>query len=179
MKNKSYHFFLGICLVWGMPCQAAPNDLSLFVQKHTQRIEQTTSSNTKEPDYTPLLVFVSFSMPKASLQQWITQTRLAGGSVVIRGLVENSFKKTAEVLSPLLEKEPNGVLVDPTLFQKFQIQQVPAVVVQTVSGDTPEFDVLYGDVSLAYALEQLSKTQTAQAPVAEKALQKLKGKPHA
>ena len=131
------------------------------------------ATRPNQEDYPPLLVFVSFSMPKESLQQWITQTRNAGGAVVIRGLIDNSFRKTAEVLSPLLEKESSGILLDPEPFKTFKVDKVPAVVVQQGAA---EFDAFYGDTTLDYALEQLQGAKTPRASLAKTALKKLRGK---
>lgn len=122
-------------------------------------------------DYPPLLVFVSFSMPKESLHQWIAQTRRAGGAVVIRGLIDNSFRKTAEVLSPILEKESSGILLDPAPFKTFNIDKVPAVIVQQ---DATDFDAFYGDTTLEYALEQLKSAKTPRTALAKAALKKLR-----
>jgi len=101
----------------------------------------------------PIIIFVSFSMPKESIKAWIDQAEKIGAGIYIRGLVNNSFKDTAKAVSDLIQDNKGGLLVDPTLFKKYAIVQVPAVVV--VDKDT--FDVIYGDVTLDYALEKLNR----------------------
>lgn len=101
----------------------------------------------------PIIIFVSFSMPKESIKAWVNQARKIGAGIYIRGLINNSFKDTAKAVSDLIQDNKGGLLVDPTLFKKYAILQVPAVVV--VDKDT--FEVIYGDVTLDYALEKLSR----------------------
>jgi conjugal transfer pilus assembly protein TrbC len=99
------------------------------------------------------MVFVSFSMPKDALLQWLQQANTVGAHVIIRGLVDNSFQKTAKVIADLIGDRPYGFQIDPTLFTKFSIDKVPAVVIQDES--TNQFDVIYGNTSLNYALKKL------------------------
>jgi conjugal transfer pilus assembly protein TrbC len=101
----------------------------------------------------PIIIFVSFSMPKESIKGWITQAKKVGAAVYIRGLVNNSFKDTAKIISGLVQDQSGGLLIDPTLFKKHSITQVPAVVVV----NRESFDVIYGDVTLDYALEKINK----------------------
>ncbi len=101
---------------------------------------------------TPILIFVSFSMPKESIKGWINQARKINAAVYIRGLVNNSFKDTTLAVHELVKEQPGGLLIDPTLFKKYAVTQVPAVVV--TSGN--DFDVIYGDVTLDYALKKIN-----------------------
>lgn len=102
----------------------------------------------------PIIIFVSFSMPKESVKGWITQAQKISAAVYIRGLVNNSFKDTTKIISGLVQDQSGGLLIDPTVFKKYSITQVPAVVVV----NDASFDVIYGDVTLDYALEKISKT---------------------
>lgn len=103
-----------------------------------------------------VLVFASFSMPETSLKQLSHDLKKVGGALVIRGLINNSFKDT----SLYLQKLGEGVLLDPTLFDKFNITAVPTFII--VEGDfkgeqTPKHDRLTGNVSLRFVLEQAIK----------------------
>jgi type-F conjugative transfer system pilin assembly protein TrbC len=129
----------------------------------------------------PVLIFVSFSMPADSLKLWLEQAHKAGAKVVIRGLVNNSFKQTRLAVGQLLGKNIGGLQIDPTLFSRFAINKVPAVVV-TVSSACPknvscmpDFDVIYGNSSLNYALEKLAKADTVRSSIAIDSLKKLRG----
>ena len=120
-------------------------------------------------------VFASFSMPDASLKALIRQGELAGVPIVLRGLVENSLEATMRAVQSLYkdgEKPESGALIDPTLFQRFGIDQVPTVVVAEQAAGVcmptdcpvPEHVKIAGDVPLRYALDRiaLSKPQYRQ-----------------
>ncbi len=102
-----------------------------------------------------LLVFVSFSLGEATLKKLFQDVSKVGGRLVLRGLYKNSFRLTQEKIKDL------GIVVeiDPPLFEKFQIQQVPTFILALSSqGETVlDHDVLKGNVSLSYVLEQFVK----------------------
>ena len=130
-------------------------------------------SSENQVSAVPVLIFISFAMPMKSISGWLKQANLIGASVYLRGFVNNSFKDTLEIARQLFEKVVGGVLIDPTVFNKYSILQVPAVVVQ---GDH-DFDVIYGDVTLDYALESIGKLGVSdQRTVLLQAIEKLRGK---
>ena len=132
-----------------------------LVDSYFSEIEKwQQQSQKKYADFGDLLIFVSFSMPKESLRQLIADAYRVGGRLVIRGLVNNSFKDTARALYALLgEDQHGGVMVDPTLFKKFNITRVPGFVVVNHGNLSqplcPKYDVVYGDVSLVYVLRKI------------------------
>jgi conjugal transfer pilus assembly protein TrbC len=127
-----------------------------------------------------IIIFASFSMPKESMKQWIRQATDIQAPVVIRGLVNHSFKETINTLYQLNQEKIGGVQLDPTLFQAYQIDKVPAVVVTNTSHCLPSqscqetYDVVYGDVSLAYALKKIAMKNDDVSDLADEALKKLK-----
>lgn len=100
-----------------------------------------------------LLVFVSFSMPDLSLEELSKQAGKFHARLVLRGLHEGSFKKTAE---KILEIDKNGLKIDidPELFKEYQIKQVPTFV---LIKNGKEVNRLSGNISLEYAKEELEK----------------------
>lgn len=108
---------------------------------------------------TPAYYFVSFSMPHRLLLQSIQEASRYGISVVIRGLVKNSFHETALALFDLAKnKDQGGVLLDPLLFRQYHVQVVPTLVV--VQGK--KTDRLQGNVSITNALNVIvSEGETA------------------
>jgi type-F conjugative transfer system pilin assembly protein TrbC len=110
-----------------------------------------------EDRYPRLLIFVSFSMPMATLKQLNLQAQEVGGKLVFRGLIKSSFKATI----PQLKELGSEVLIDPTLFRTYKVNQVPAFVLQerspTFPGEAVRHDILYGNVSLPYALKQFTE----------------------
>jgi conjugal transfer pilus assembly protein TrbC len=126
-----------------------------------------------------VMILVSFSMPRASLKQWLTQARRIQAPVVVRGLVNNSFKTTLKRVQTLQGRHGTGVQLNPLVFRRFQITRVPAVVVthgtdpmQRGAASPLTYDVVYGDVSLRYALNQLASRGEAAPGVAGQALER-------
>lgn len=115
----------------------------------------------------PVYVFASFSMPEASLRALIRQGELAGVPIILRGLVENSVEATMQRVHTLYEEgetQESGAVIDPTLFARFGIDQVPTVVVAAYAAGactpqscpTPPYVKVAGDVPLRYALERIA-----------------------
>jgi conjugal transfer pilus assembly protein TrbC len=100
-----------------------------------------------------ILIFVSFSMPKSLLWSYQEQARLYGARVVIRGLVDNDFKKTVQAMD-LGNGKIMTLDVNPMLFKDYAITKVPSVVIAGGEGSGQAEDKFIGTISLAYALEE-------------------------
>jgi conjugal transfer pilus assembly protein TrbC len=119
------------------------------------------------------VVFVSFSMPTLSLKQIIQDAAYYQIPVVVRGLCENSFRKTIEKIFDLVKEDnKGGILINPVWFRKYDIKTVPAVVVSGGEADASseenkknkrneksakgdgfkKTDVVYGNIPLKRAL---------------------------
>lgn len=105
------------------------------------------------PEGSQVLIFVSFSLPEASLQAYARDVAKIGGRLVFQGLVDDSFQATqAQFLKLGIEAD-----MDPPLFEKFTVTRVPLIVhAPLVQGewDVQRADRLLGHVSLTHALEQ-------------------------
>ncbi len=130
----------------------------------TDKTSKSAKSFLQRTEQPLLLVFVSFSMPKKALENLAKEVKRAGGILVLRGLKENSFKRTASALLPLIEKTGQGALIDPLLFRQFDIQRVPSFVLTRYQKCLPhqsclpqKFDKVTGHVSVRYALEEMAK----------------------
>jgi len=104
---------------------------------------------TQKPYDSSFYIFVSFSMPKETLKSLAIEAKRHNAFLVIRGLIENSFAKTATFLKELGE----GVTLDPTLFKEYNIQVAPTF----VRKHGEEYLKITGNVSLAYALSKLKE----------------------
>jgi len=131
-------------------------------------IQKLSSSEEKAPT---VLVFASFSMPQATLKQLAADLKKVDGVLVIRGLINNSFKETAITL----QKLGTSVLLDPTLFEKYNITSVPTFIIfkGELKDDHPPYDHLTGNVSLRFVLEKVA--QEGEIKSAALLLEKLKG----
>lgn len=95
-----------------------------------------------------ILLFVSFSMPMQTLKELAMSAEKYNAKLVIRGLVDNSFKKTMEKLSDF----QSGLEINPNLFKTFNVKQVPTFIFLK---EDKEQSRLSGNVSLTYAAEKL------------------------
>lgn len=137
---------------------------------------------------TPLRIFITLDMPRASLQLLTDQATRAGAVLVLRGLKAQSMRQTVAVVQELIGKHRVAWVIDPEAFTRFAVRQAPTFVL-TLSDDandaqrgcnagcaTPAgFVSVAGDVSLDYALETILRRQPQAAPRAEPMLKRLRG----
>lgn len=138
-------------------------------------------------DEPSLLVLVSFSLPKESLERIALQASKSGAFLVFRGTVDNSLKKTADVVAAFVEKYPGlQVQIDPTVYKRYAVAHVPTYILAKKSEDktacskacdiSESFLSVAGDVTLDYALEQFSQSDNkVLAKVAERRLKNFRG----
>ena len=129
------------------------------------------------------VLLVSLGMPDEVLKAYFKQSERYSLPLVIRGLytattnatahpVIGSFKDTAMRVKALLnDNSKAGVSINPVLFQAFDVQAVPALVVYnddmpclnprakvpTITCGADDFDVVYGNVSIKQLLELIAE----------------------
>lgn len=122
------------------------------------------SKNLREDPQTSLYVFVSFSMPDETWLMLSKEIEKTDGVLVLRGLPKNSFEHLAVKMHALRKQGMQAtVQIDPRLFNKFGIENVPSF----VTIDKNDFDKLSGNISLSFAL---SKMETESAKSLRKSL---------
>lgn len=130
----------------------------------------------------PLMIFVSASMPQQSLKDLMIQARKYGGVLVFRGVI-GSLRNTQQYLAAL-SKENVSALIDPRLFEMFQVKIVPTFVVlnkatSNCQGNgcdlTPMHDRISGNITLYYALEQIAEGNGNASSTAANLLRKVTG----
>ena len=104
-------------------------------------------------------------MPKTLIQQYMDDAVRYRGTVVLRGLINNSMRETINEIQKIVDANDGqgGLSIDPKTFEVFGIGAVPAIVLaedpaelcmsQDCAIDTPNFDKVTGTVSVKYALE--------------------------
>lgn len=116
-----------------------------------------------------LYIFISFSVPEESLKELSYGLEETGGSFVIRGLPQNSFREFFEKTKSLKEKGISApILIDPEAFANFNIERVPTFALK--SGES--FEKYEGNVPLRDALRIFSERKMVGA-LAQELLQKL------
>ena len=110
--------------------------------KHSPETSHSLSDST-------VYIFVSFSMPKATLKTLAIEAKKHNAVLVIRGLIENSFLKTAMFLRDLGE----GVVLDPLLFREYNVVVVPTFIEAHQAG----YKKISGNITLAYAVSKFKE----------------------
>lgn len=84
--------------------------------------------------------------------------------MAFKGIEDNSFIKTSEHIQRLARSgEEAAIIIDPTLFTKFNIAVVPTYVLvkhqecPVSMGCKPNFDKITGNVTPKYALEKFAE----------------------
>jgi len=121
-----------------------------------------------------IYIFVSSSMPLNALRNYAADMERLGDQVVVmvlRGFVGGAKRigPTARLAGEVLKTRPAcdlasggcslrnlSFIVDPILFRKFGISQVPAVVFAPATNEA-EAMIAYGDASLGYILELFAR----------------------
>ena len=95
------------------------------------------------------LIFVSATMPIESLKRLAYQAVQQGAILVIRGMVNGSMMETAQ----LVDQIDHPLEIDPKLFQRFGVEQVPVFVIS----HQESWHKVSGNVELNFALETVTK----------------------
>lgn len=173
----------------GRPVQSTPrisNPVSmtaagadpLAVAERYRQGQNATGGAGNRPD---LLVFVSFSMPEASLRRLALDAAGTGAVLVFRGPKEGSLKKTLQAFQPLAKLGAQAIL-HPEAFTRNRVDAVPVYVLGTAAGESCEDTSgscrealrLAGDASLEYILERMAQATHPLAKEAEARLIRLR-----
>lgn len=127
---------------------------SSILEEVVENIKNLESEEKKSKNK-GILIFVSFSMPKDLLWSYQEQAKLYGARLVIKGLVSNDFKKTAQAMD-LGDGKVMTLDVNPRLFRDYGIERVPSIVIAGDEGFASSEDKFIGTISLKYALEASS-----------------------
>ena len=142
-----------------------------------------------------LLVFISLSMPAATLNRLLDQAQSAGATLVLRGLVRGSIRDTALQVRQLIGTRQVSVQIDPEAFDRYAITQVPAFVLLAGLSNAPNSSAapacsspvcentsgsvrvarVFGDVSVEHALTHIERAAPALATQARLVLKRLAG----
>ena len=106
-------------------------------------------------------MFASLGLSDVLLRQMLDYAKNYNGVIVLRGIENNSFRQTADHIQRLArEGEEAAIIIDPTLFKRFQVEQVPSYVLTKEEkcpvgvSCKPSFDKITGNITPKYALEK-------------------------
>lgn len=164
-----------------------PEQIAMYREdaEFAKQITKDITNDTIKKPKSSILIFVSFSMPDQSLQAYLRDAKKINASIVIRGLVDNSFQKTFRRIAQLVKASGgDGVELNPLWFKRFDIRAVPAVVVvpnesncfknKICKGDK-DYDVMTGNITLSAALREIRNRGHNTKNIADSALIKLQG----
>lgn len=113
---------------------------------------------------TTFYIFASFSLSNNVLRQMIDYAEPYNGIIVFRGLENNSFKTTSEHIQKIAKEDDEAaIIIDPTLFVKFQINHVPSFILAKAESCAAQmscsnsYDKLSGSVTPRFALEKFAE----------------------
>lgn len=128
-----------------------------------------------------VILFVTFGMPRPSLDRMIDDAARLQAPLILRGLVDGSMRATRQRIAELMGTRRVAWQIDPTLFARFDVTVAPTLVIVdpakpvTVQCTTsqctpPAFAKVAGDVTAAYALRHIAERDAAHADAARNAL---------
>ncbi len=172
---KRFLMTLGILLPLNT-CALTPGEVQAIVQQAQESVQ--TLPQTQEEDIA-IAITVSLSMPRASLLKLGQDARDAGLALTFRGVGTEIQNRPDEKPRTIAQRYGKGLIarhmedfkfltnaganvqIDPVLFARHNITDVPRVMVVPVCRSACEHTqailVARGDVSLRYALETLFK----------------------
>lgn len=93
-------------------------------------------------------------MPDTLLREVLQEAATLHVPALLNGLYHNSMRDTAEKIYTLSKVVPNLELqIDPTVFERYAIHQVPALVVEKGAQN----DVIFGNLTIREGLSRISR----------------------
>lgn len=167
------------------PATPVPVDLEALARGYAGQSDAMTRAQglTAGPG---LFIFVSLTMPRATLQGLVDQAARAKATIVIRGFANGSLRDTVAQVQGLIGNRQVAIQIDPQAFDRFAVVKVPSFVlvrdgtrpVTCASGSCAPADSFLrstGDVSLDYALEHMQRLAPGFSPAADIFLKRLRG----
>lgn len=167
------------------PLSRTPIDLEALARGYASQADAMTQAQGLATG-PGLLVFVSLSMPRPTLQRLVDQAARAKASIVLRGFANGSLRDTVAQVQGLIGSRQVAVQIDPLAFDRYAVTRVPTFVlvregtrpVACASGSCAPADSFLrtsGDVSLDYALEHMRRSPPGFGPAADSFLKRIKG----
>ncbi len=106
-----------------------------------------------------LLLFLSFSAPSDTWKSFSADLQALGGTIVLRGLPNNSFQEFALRIKHLKEEGVDvPIQIDPDAFERYNIEAVPTLVLahKEIS------DQLTGNLTISSTLQRFKESGSLQ-----------------
>lgn len=137
-----------------------------YLQQALEAGSNIENSNMAAGEAKYPIVLVSFSMPESQIKDLIFESYRIGAAIAVRGLIDDDFETTIVKLKELAGEMQGGVMIDPTLFRRFDVDLVPAFILPleplgqcTKEGcPTPRHVKATGSATLQYFLDLVERT---------------------
>jgi len=134
--------------------QVQQNPLSANDTRFIGDLKQRQQEAQQDKPTHGALYFVSFAIPETGLKRMLTEARRYDIPAVLRGMVNNDMKATADaVMSLVQDGSASGVAIDPNRYREYGITSVPSLVVYCQAGH----DVIRGNLRLKQALGKVAE----------------------
>ena len=166
-----------------LPSTAARTDIEALARAGAR----LGSPSAQPTAASPLRIFITLEMPRASLQLLTDQAARSGAVLVLRGLKANSMRETLAAVSSLIGERQVAWVIEPEAFARHRIERAPTFVLSlderadtatscgTDCRTPPAFVSVSGDVSLDHALDTLARQRPEARPLVAPLLARLKG----
>jgi len=166
-----------------LPSTAARTDIEALARAGAR----LGSPSAQPTAASPLRIFITLEMPRASLQLLTDQAARSGAVLVLRGLKANSMRETLAAVSSLIGERQVAWVIEPEAFARHRIERAPTFVLSlderadtatscgTDCRTPPAFVSVSGDVSLDHALDTLARQRPEVRPLVAPLLARLKG----
>lgn len=151
------------------PSIPSPEEMAQDIARYSRQALRhgRPQESPKEVRRDGVYLLLSFSLPNDTLKDYLREAKLLGAKVLLRGLVQDSFKVTQERIKHLLftGDHPDdsllvGIGIDPVIYRTVGAGEVPALVFVK----DEKFLVASGGASVAHLLTLLSKEQAGVMP---------------
>lgn len=145
-----------------LPDSHAQADLRVLWQQAGGNSPESLSPGISVP-----VIFVSFSLPQSKLRELLADAGRIGAMVALRGLINDDLNTTLARMGELAkDQETSGIVLDPTLFSRFNISRVPAFLLplepippcDVDKCKVPPHVLAAGNASLSYFLDLIKRT---------------------
>ncbi len=147
------------------------NDPFAVAERYRSSVSAKKATEQADVPKTDLMIFVSFSMPEASLRRLANEASKVGAVIVLNGFKDGNLKG-ALTANKILAERGATVLIHPDFFTRFDVKNVPQIVLTNpISAEAQDsctndqcegYLKVAGDVSLRYGLEALVSMAQAQ-----------------
>jgi conjugal transfer pilus assembly protein TraW len=154
----SFLFYTTITLANDLNTSIIPNNYNLLQQQQNQNSEDLLFPYTNKT-----LLFISFSMPENMLKNYIEEAHSLFKSkkqkiiFVLNGVKDGDILQTQKIILNLVKDRSVSVIIDPRLFEEYDIKQVPSIV--KINGSKDIYNRTTGSTSIKYALETIDEQQ--------------------